>query len=204
VVPSTVEPSYADRLRRLERRGRLRRVLDVQAPYRWNLRRLRPGRTLDVGCGLGRNLAHLSADPASSGVGVDHNPACVAECVSRGFEAFTPEDFEQSAVAVRSGFDTLLFAHVLEHLDEEDGAALLRRYLPYLRPGGKVVVIVPQSAGQRTDPTHVRLVDREALARLASLLDLGVVSVRSFPLPRPFGRVFPYNEDVSVLTVAAR
>ncbi len=177
-------------------------MFDVQAPYRWNLRRLRPGRTLDVGCGLGRNLAHLSADPASSGVGVDHNPACVAECLARGFEAFTSEDFERSAVAVRGSFDTLLVAHVLEHLDEEAGAALLRRYLPYLRPGGKVVVIVPQPAGQRTDPTHVRLIDRAALARLASLLGLGVVSAQSFPFPRPIGRVFRYNEDVSVLRVA--
>jgi 2-polyprenyl-3-methyl-5-hydroxy-6-metoxy-1,4-benzoquinol methylase len=179
-------------------------VVDVQAPYRWNLRRLRPGRTLDVGCGLGRNLAHLASDPSASGVGVDHNGACVAECRSRGFEAFTPEEFERSPCAAECGFDTLLFAHVLEHLDEEAGVALVRRYLPYVRQGGKVVVIVPQSAGQRTDPTHVRLIDRAALARLASHAGLRVVSVRSFPFPRPVGRVFRYNEDVSVLRVSTR
>jgi len=42
----------------------------VQAPYRRNLRRLVGDRAvLDVGCGIGRNLANLG--PGS--VGVDHN-----------------------------------------------------------------------------------------------------------------------------------
>ena len=51
--------SYADRLRRKED-ARWKQVLDVQAPYRWNLRRQELGRTLDVGCGIGRNLVSLS------------------------------------------------------------------------------------------------------------------------------------------------
>ena len=51
-----------------------KKALNVQAPYRWNLRRQRLGRTLDVGCGIGRNLETL--DPGS--VGVDHNEHSVA------------------------------------------------------------------------------------------------------------------------------
>ena len=56
--PGTDVPAYADRLQTLEQ-ARWKQLLDVQAPYRWNIRRLGLGRTLDVGCGLGRNLAHL-------------------------------------------------------------------------------------------------------------------------------------------------
>ena len=56
--PGTDAPDYATRLQTLEQ-ARWKQLLDVQAPYRWNIRRLGLGRTLDVGCRLGRNLAHL-------------------------------------------------------------------------------------------------------------------------------------------------
>ena len=54
-----------------ERRG-WKRWVDVQAPYRWNLRGLRLGFTLDVGCGIGRNLVTFDGH----GVGIDHNQSC--------------------------------------------------------------------------------------------------------------------------------
>ena len=59
----------ADRLQT----ARWKQWLDVQAPFRWNLRRLDPGFTLDIGCGIGRNLLHLPRQ----GVGVDTNEHCV-------------------------------------------------------------------------------------------------------------------------------
>ena len=112
----TADPAYAERLRRLERRG-IRRLVDVQAPYRWNIRRLHLGRVLDVGCGLGRNLAYLGADS----VGVDHNADAVNTARERGFTALTADEFVSSPVAEPGGFDTLLFAHVLEHMDRAAG-----------------------------------------------------------------------------------
>ena len=73
-MDDTSSSEYADRLRRKEY-ARWKQVLDVQAPYRWNLKRQKLGRTLDVGCGIGRNLVSLSDDS----VGVDHNEDSVAE-----------------------------------------------------------------------------------------------------------------------------
>ncbi len=70
---------YAARLNRIQR-ARWKELLDVQAPYRWNLRRQSLGRTLDVGCGWGRNLASL--DPSS--VGVDHNLYLIIPCLRAG------------------------------------------------------------------------------------------------------------------------
>lgn len=190
---STESAAYADRLTALELR-QWKQWLDVQAPYRWNLRRLRPGFVLDIGCGIGRNLAHLGGH----GVGIDHNPACVAGARERGFTAYTPDEFAASVDARPGAFDSLLVAHVLEHLDEDGATDLLRRYLPYVRDDGRLIMITPQEAGQRSDPTHVRFVDIAAAGALAAGLGWRVVRERSFPFPRVAGRVFTYNEFVVV------
>jgi SAM-dependent methyltransferase len=190
---STESAAYTGRLAGLEQRW-IRRVVDVQAPYRWKLRRLDLGFVLDVGCGLGRNLGHLDGH----GVGVDHNPHSVEVVRSRGLTAFTPADFLTSEYAVPGRFDALLSAHVLEHLEWDDAVQLLQTYLPYVRPGGKVVIICPQRAGFRSDATHVTELDGPAIARLAAECGVAVRSIRSFPFPRVVGNVFTYNETVVV------
>jgi SAM-dependent methyltransferase len=171
-----------------------KRLLGVQLPYRWNLRRLRPGFTLDIGCGLGRNLAHLGG----RGVGIDHNPQSVELCRSAGFAAFTPEEFRRSPHYHAGGFDSLLLAHVAEHMTHLEFAQLLREYVPLIRPDGRIIVMSPQEAGFRSDPTHVEFVD---LAKIRNAVEqVGFTPVReySFPFPRPVGRFFLYNEFVSV------
>lgn len=167
-----------------------KRALDVQRPYRWNLRRQGLGRTLDVGCGLGRNLAVL---PPGS-VGIDHNATSVAEARRRGRSAYTPEEFTDSEHAVPGSFDGMLLAHVVEHMDATTGTRLAATYLPFLRPGGSVFFICPQERGYASDPTHVRFVDGADLVRLSEELGLQPQAPFSFPFPRALGTVFTYNE----------
>lgn len=171
-------PAYAEFLRGFRR--------NLQLPYRWNLNRLNPGYTLDVGCGIGRNLANLE------GVGIDPNETCVTIARSFGLKAFTPTDF----CAEPETFDSLLFAHVLEHMDRRSAEQLVKQYLPYLRPGGQVILICPQEAGFRSDATHVQFCDFDALRELAMSLGLTVQRSYSFPFARWVGRMFKYNEFV--------
>lgn len=194
--PSTAAAPYAARLARLEGAW-WKRLLDVQAPYRRNVRRLAPGRTLDVGCGLGRNLGHLDGH----GVGVDHNATAVAECRRRGLTAYTTDEFAAAPEARPGAFDHLLLAHVLEHLVPSAAGALVAAYVPFVRAGGTVIVITPQEAGQRSDATHVTFLDHAAVRNLLVPLGLRVVEQRSFPFPRPVGRVFRHNEFVTVARV---
>lgn len=189
----TDAPDYAARLQGLEQ-ARWKRWLDVQAPYRWNIRRLGLGRTLDVGCGLGRNLGHLHG----SGVGVDHNAASVAVARQRGLQAYTPEEFLAGPHARPGSFDSLLAAHVVEHMTEPAALDLLRTYLPFVRPGGKIVLITPQERGYTTDATHVRFCGFPEVAGLCAALGLTMARQYSFPFPRIAGRVFPYNEFVTL------
>ncbi len=192
-VTDTAHSDYAERLVRL-RSAWWKRIIDVQAPYRWNIRRLRLGRTLDVGCGIGRNLHHLGADA----VGVDHNADSIAVARSEGLTAYTREEFLESANCVPASFDTLLLAHVVEHMDRDAAIGIVADYVTFLKPGGRVVFITPQEAGYRTDETHVRFVDFDGLADLAAATGFVITRRYSFPFPRTIGKVFPYNEFVVV------
>ncbi len=190
---ATAGSEYAERLTALET-ARWKQVLDVQRPYRWNLERLHLGRTLDVGCGIGRNLKNLGPDA----VGVDHNAHSIAMCRERGLTAYTTQEFLEESTGQTESFDALLCAHLLEHVSQAVAEDIVAQYLPYLRSGGEVVFITPQEAGFRSDATHVRWVDREVAEAHAARHGLAVVRSYSFPLPRPVGKVFKYNEFVTV------
>ncbi len=168
-------------------------------PYRWFLRRRHLGFTLDVGCGIGRMLGYIDGD----GVGVEHNPTSVQVCHQRGLRAFLPDDFLASEYAVPGRFDALLSAHVIEHLTPQEATDLLATYLPYVRAGGRVLLITPQERGFATMPTHISFTDTAALAGLCTAAGLLVRQERSFPLPRAAGRWFTYNEFVVEATVPA-
>jgi 2-polyprenyl-3-methyl-5-hydroxy-6-metoxy-1,4-benzoquinol methylase len=188
-IADTETEDYA---RRLQAKQQVwwKRLLNVQAPYQWNLRRQHLGRTLDVGCGIGRNLKTLG----SGSVGVDHNRAAVLVARERGVTALTVQEWEASDLRKPESFDGMLLAHVIEHVDAAAAEQLLRSYLPYLRPGGKVFFVCPQERGYASDPTHVRFTDGNALAELAISVGLTPEPWFSFPFPRWAGKAFIYNE----------
>jgi len=193
-LESTEYSDYTERLIRLAQ-PRWKRMLDVQAPYRRKLRALFGDReVLDIGCGVGRCLAHL----APRGVGVDHNKHSVGVCRELGLTAFTTDEFDSTEYARPGRFDGLLAAHLIEHMPRPEAVRILRGYLPYLAPAARVVFICPQEAGYATDSTHVAYTDLDGLADVAEQLGLVVEERISFPLPRLAGKVFPYNEFILV------
>jgi len=181
---------------RLQRRGSRwwKRALCAQAPYRWNIRRLVKGFVLDVGCGIGRNLLHLDG----TGVGIDHNPHSVEIVRALGLQAFGPDEFDKSVFNVPDRFDAMLLAHVAEHMTPDEAAGLIRKYLPLVRKSGQVILICPQEAGYRSDPTHVTFMGFDKLRALAQTLGLAVKREYSFPFPRFCGWFFRHNEMILV------
>ncbi len=124
----TKKPEYTERL--LKKQGKWwKKVLDVQMPYRYNIKKICHGFVLDVGCGVGRNLMHLNGN----GVGVDHNTASIEIAKSRGLTVFSASEFEESSYKKEEFFDSILLAHVLEHMDEKRGFEILSEYFPSLK-----------------------------------------------------------------------
>lgn len=98
------------------------------------------GRVLDCGCGPGDNAAILSrAGWQVTGITIDPterdaaSPFCAAIVVA-DLDDGLPE-------GVGSGFDAILFSHVLEHLKRP--AALLREARDRLGPDGVIAVALP-------------------------------------------------------------
>jgi SAM-dependent methyltransferase len=196
MLQSTADESYTERLVTIEKAW-WRKVLDPQIPYRWFLQRQLPGFMLEIGCGLGRNLINNGG----RGVGLDHNPTSVAFARSRGLTAMTPEEFESSKYNSFGRYDSLLFSHVVEHMSYDDALKLVSKYLPYVKSGGKLILICPQHAGFKSDKTHVEYFELNKLQRLAHESGASVIKACSFPFPSLMGTMFTYNEWVIVATV---
>jgi SAM-dependent methyltransferase len=118
-------------------------VLDAQ------LKRHRPSRILDIGCGSGHHLTHLlRALPEAEGVGVE--PEAAAAALARG-------TFERSGLAQRAEvveadvretlgpglgtFDLVLLANVVYYFPLAERVPVLRSIGELLTPGGALVVV---------------------------------------------------------------
>jgi methionine biosynthesis protein MetW len=161
-------------------------------------------RVLDVGCATG----YLAAELAARGcvvVGVEADPAAAAAATARGVCAeVVAGDGDttdcRAALTTRAPFDAVVAGDVLEHL--RDPWAALAFLASLLRPGGRVVVSVPNIAhwtGRRAllrgrfpyaehgllDRTHLRFFTRTGARELVASAGLRVVAERFAPAPLP-------------------
>jgi SAM-dependent methyltransferase len=110
----------------------------------WALRRHFPGaRTLlEIGCGTGNVLAALAADSALSRlVGTEAHLQGLAFAARRAPQAELLQ-LDARRIPYRDEFDVVGAFDVIEHIDEDD--AVLREMFAACRPGGGVIVTVPQ------------------------------------------------------------
>jgi SAM-dependent methyltransferase len=94
---------------------------------------------LEIGCGDGRVAAGL-AGWAASYVGLDADPAALAEAETRVPDATFVEGRGEALDFADESFDVVLFTLCLHRMDAEAALDEARRVL---RPGGRVVVLEP-------------------------------------------------------------
>lgn len=130
------------------------------------------GSVLDIGCGLGYTLRELGKlNPNLELSGADQDQVCLdrtLECnpgattIRMGDEGFDVE-------SLGTGYDACIMSHILEHLPRPLEA--VQRLLPVLRPGGHLILAVPNPVcpvsildsirrKSRVNPGHLQTWDR--------------------------------------------
>lgn len=148
-------------------------------------------RVLDVGSGPGDVARALTARGCRVWA-IDIEPAAI-RLAERWCEGVLPRDVETADLDTLLGsqrIDVVLFLDVLEHL--HDPAAAIRRVLPYLAPGGIIILSVPhvahaaarlqllggafaRSSEGLLHRTHLHLFDRSSLYQLLQHAGVRVV-----------------------------
>ena len=157
------------------------------ARYRFAAGQMRPGRVLDIACGVGYGT-HLLAEAAGSSaevVGVDISEDSL-DYARRRYAAPNVEFKIGDALefADPEGFDTIVSLETVEHVG--DPVALIANLVSLLRPGGVLVASVPTTPSTDVNPHHLhdfseksfrRIVEQHALQPLDSLRQVQPVSV---------------------------
>lgn len=161
------------------------------------------GRVLDFGCGSGQ-FTRILGDVAhgSEIVGADMHPDCPCELTGRSYLSFS------ELSARRGSFDVVMAMHVLEH--DDDAAGLLATIVGYARPGGTIVIEVPNIDcawskwfGRYWDawylPYHRQHFTRGSLIRLMQRAGLEIESVHGVAVPtmgRTFANIFGESNNL--------
>ncbi len=154
------------------------------------------GRVLDVGCGSGGLLAGVGRR-AGYRAGVELSRTAAAEA-SKVADRVANVAITAELPFPRQSFDVVVCADILEHLANPDGA--LRWVVQWCRPGGAVVISVPNVANWQArlrllrgvwryepcglfDSGHLRFFTRAALFELVAGCGLAVESCVPARLP---------------------
>jgi 2-polyprenyl-3-methyl-5-hydroxy-6-metoxy-1,4-benzoquinol methylase len=107
----------------------------------------RDSRILDLGCGHGTALQCLGALGYRRAEGVDGSPEQIDLAHRLGLTNVRQGDIVEVASEFRADLDVVLLIDVLEHVDKQRTLDLLDAIRGALRPGGRLVIHVPNAEG---------------------------------------------------------
>lgn len=125
------------------------------ARYDFAAHHVRPGRLLDIACGVGYGTHMLaSRNPDNVCVGVDRDADAIAEArrhYSRPNVSYVVAD--AMTFVDPAGFDTIASLETIEHLPQP--MAFVKHVVSQLRPGGRFIASVPTTPSVDANPHHL-------------------------------------------------
>lgn len=176
-------------------KGREHRSQALRANYLELFRALDPAAAvLEIGPGNGELLAILRNELGLTGTrAVDLSPEVVTACNAQlGSEvAELVANTQQYLDAHPASFDVIVLLHVLEHVPRTESIPLLRAIGTALKPGGRIVIEVPNMGnpivgltGRYADFTHEVGFTEASLSQVLRMAAFSRVEVRAFRIPR--------------------
>lgn len=105
------------------------------------------GSVLDIGCGVGNDIAYLQANSIYA-VGVDISPAMLEIARGRsGGSSFVRCDFRDLSCFRPSSFDGILCLASLQHIYRTDFAAVFQQVARVLRRAGAMLIVTKAGHG---------------------------------------------------------
>ncbi len=151
----TLERLVPDEIKGGEHTGQ--ETLDLHLErYRFAARSARPGRVLDLACGVGYGTRILSDHGAGvvSALGVDISADAVAYASQRyANERTSYRHGDALTFADADGFDTVVSLETVEHVP--DPSLLVERLIALLKPGGVFISSVPTTPSVDMNPHHL-------------------------------------------------
>lgn len=139
--------------------------------YQFAASHVRGDRVLDLACGVGYGTRILAdAHPECvEVVGVDVASAAV-DYARRHYGGRGVRFEQEDAFSFRDtwGFDTIVSLETIEHLP--DPAAIVRRFVDLLRPGGRIIASVPVTPSVDVNPHHLHDFTEQSFALLFECL----------------------------------
>lgn len=122
---------------------------------------------IDLGCGRGEFLEILKCEGYNC-IGIDLNEAMVNACKDKGLNAVYCDALEYLKTVEDSSVKIITAFQVIEHIDLDVLAQLIKECYRVLDVGGKIIFETPNSKNLEVgayafynDPTHVRPVNQE-------------------------------------------
>lgn len=187
---------------------------------------------LDIGCWNGTLGRVLIRDCGATVDGIERDPAQAAQARAQGYRRVDVADLDRDTLPPADGapYDFLLFGDVLEHLVQPE--RVLAGLVPRLKPGGRVLVSLPNiafAANRLThllgrwdykdygilDRTHLRFFTKKTMAAFVESAGLRVTQVEGYvglhqypwivrePL-RFLGRVWPSLFAIQIVLTAEK
>lgn len=153
--------------------------------YEFAKRHLRPGRVLDIACGVGYGSAMLAEGNTESGsvTGVD----CSADAIEYAKSEYARKNIhfvvhEANSFASAERFDTIVSLETVEHMARPQ--EFLVHLLTLLKPEGVIIASVPITPSTDGNPHHLHDFTRRSFIEMAN--GLGLYESESFEQVQPF------------------